>query len=459
MHAASGAAVDAGSSARWVRPGAKLGSYEIVVEIGAGAMGRVYLARVAGGSELAAVKVVRDHLDKLGEAFGDMLAEEARLAGRIDHPNVVRVLEVGEAEGRRFVAMEYVEGGSLADLIERGSHPEIRLVVPVVLDLLRGLAAAHAACGADGTPLELIHRDVCPQNVLVGSDGTTRVVDFGIAAHGTERPAGYRGSQRGRCGYLAPEQVLAKPIDQRADIFSAGVVLHNALTATELFRGDSEPETLHNVVHLPIPRVSEVGRRPPASFDAICQRALARDPGSRFRTAEEMADALRTAATSSGLLGSAADVAAWVRSVLADDIAARRRAVADQLGATRASRPLPLPAPPPPEHLPSDDIASVALDDELLDDDDEPYEPETSLYMPPPTPSPISDLPTGKLGEQAALDDEEEDIEVIVMEADEDGPGSGEDTFTSLRPEVPVIGPIRRFVAAALSLFKRRSDA
>lgn len=322
-----------------------MGEYDLAAEIAAGGMGVVYLARRAGDriGEAYAVKLIHGDLIERFPEMGERLRKEARLACQVHHPGAVGVVEVGQHESRPYVVMPYVEGGTLADLLAAGQAAP-GVVAAILIDALRGLHAAHAAEDERGLPLRLVHRDVCPENVLVGGDGRGRIADFGIAVAADETLDARRGSGRGKWAFMSPEQIRGDPLDRRSDVFSAGVTLFHALTGKELFRGPSPAGTIHNVLHMDVPRPAEVAPWVPEPLSDVCIRALARDCEARFSTAESMAAALADAARAAGLVASPADVGEAVWAAVGERLGARRRALA-ALASESAPRSLPLPPP------------------------------------------------------------------------------------------------------------------
>ncbi len=318
-----------------------LGPYEIIAEIARGGMGVVYLCRRAGEAgfeRLFAVKAMHPHLARDRE-FVAMLIDEARLAARIHHHNVASVLDLGVGEDGYFLAMPYVEGCSLAQLLARNrTYRPPSLIVPIVIGALNGLHAAHTVLDDDGREVGLIHRDVSPQNILVGVDGDARITDFGVAKARARISSTEPGFLKGKLCYAAPEMIeRAAALDHRADVFAAGVVLWSALTGRSLFQGASDAETIHRVLTLDVPPPSRVGLAPPAIFDPIILRALARDPADRFASAAAMAAALRAAAIASGMLGAPTRVACWVRDTFAAEIDQRQRLIRDAVHADPAA--------------------------------------------------------------------------------------------------------------------------
>jgi serine/threonine protein kinase len=333
---------DSTNSARYI------GRYQILCRIGRGGMGSVYLCRLSsqgGFRRLFALKLLRKHL-LADSAAARRFLDEARLAGHIHHPNVVSVVDAGFHASQPYLVMDYVEGGSLKDLLaaHASSRPP-QLVLPIILDALAGLHSAHTLVGEDGTPLQIVHCDVSPENLLVGIDGVCRLTDFGVARHGSE-PRDKDQITHGKPTYLAPEQIMSRPVDCRADVFAMGVVLYRALTGTRLFEGSTVEHTLQLVCKQRVDPPSTVGLQPPPCLDFVCMRALERDPERRFSSAHEMMMELRRIALRENLLAATSEVAAWVRESVGHDLTRRRLIV---LEASQRSRPMSVQNPPPPQ--------------------------------------------------------------------------------------------------------------
>jgi hypothetical protein len=322
----------------------KLGPYELVGQLASGGMATVYLARRAGlggFSRYFAIKRLRPELSK-APAFLAMLIDEARLAARIHHPNVAATLEFSDAgeaacasplgdQGQFYLVMEYVEGGSLLDLVTRSNaKSEVlppKVVVRIVLDALAGLHAAHELSDDQGKPIDLIHRDLSPHNLMVGLDGCTRVVDFGLARAASRLTKTAVGTLKGKLAYMAPEQLHQRPIDRRADLFSVGVVLWEGLSGERLFRAETDVGTIERVLRGEIPSLRTALPWLSPALESVVLKALSRDPDARFQTAEEMSLALSEAAELVGLVGSRREVGACVARLLGEDLADRREAL------------------------------------------------------------------------------------------------------------------------------------
>jgi serine/threonine-protein kinase len=293
-------------------------------------MATVHVGRLLGPSGFSrrvAIKRLHPQL-AANEEIAAMFAAEARLSARITHANVVPVLDVVSAEGELLLVMEYVHGDSLSRLLAHargasGAVP-VGVVVAVICHVLHGLHAAHEATGEDGAPLRLVHRDISPQNVLVGADGVARVVDFGIAKALGQGTITRDGPLRGKLPYMAPEQLLRRSLDRRVDVWAAGVVMWEALTGRRLFEGDDEPTLFSKVLEEPVPAPSTINWSVSKALDAIVLRALERDPDRRFPDAHAMAVALEEAEASAP----ASAVAEWVTTNAAETLAKRQEAIA-----------------------------------------------------------------------------------------------------------------------------------
>jgi serine/threonine-protein kinase len=278
-----------------------LGNYEPLLQLATGGMATVYVARqigAAGFERLVVVKRVHPHL-LANREFTDMFRDEARVAAMLHHPHVVAVTDVVEADAELFLVMEYVESAALSTLIKATHDLSQRLppaaAVRILVDTLSGLHAAHEAVDMRGHRLEIVHRDVSPQNVIVGTDGSSRLIDFGVAKARHRLTETRSGSLKGKYGYMSPEQAKAQPVDRRADIFAAGVVLWETLTAGRLFRGDTELDTIRRIVEEPVRPPSSIAPSVPPALDAVTLKALSRDREQRFQTAAEFMEALEGA--------------------------------------------------------------------------------------------------------------------------------------------------------------------
>jgi len=299
------------------------GRYEKIAEIASGGMATVYLGRAlgaAGFERLVAIKEMHRHIASEDE-FVEMFLDEARLAARIHHPNVVATLDVGSDQDGLFLVMEFVEGPSLQQMLkhlhrQRGEKLPIDIALRIFLDALEGLHAAHELTGEGGAPLHLVHRDVSPQNVLVSTDGIAKLTDFGVARAESRLFTTKAGNIKGKVPYMAPEQATAKPVDRRTDVFAAGSVLWEMLAGKRLIKADSEVAMIFQVTEV-VPDSPRVERPEiPMPIAAACLRALEKQAVHRYATAAEFAEALEQAARVSGVaIATPRAVAAFVKSL------------------------------------------------------------------------------------------------------------------------------------------------
>ncbi|HEY1695084.1 MAG TPA: serine/threonine-protein kinase [Polyangiaceae bacterium] len=272
--------------------------YQAFAKLGEGGMAQVFLALArgpAGFNKLCVLKRMRSQYAK-DESLVTMFIDEARLAARLNHPNVIHTYEVGENEGLYFIAMEYLEGQPLnrilAEVKQSGRTVPQEFWLRIVRDSLVGLQYAHDLKDYDGTPLRVVHRDVSPHNVFVTYDGQVKVVDFGIAKAAFSRTHTESGVLKGKVAYMSPEQARGEAIDGRSDLFAVGIVLWEALSGQNLYRHEYAATTLHKLLHETPPRLSTVVPDVDPSLDEIVAKALAPRPEDRYQSALQLRVAL-----------------------------------------------------------------------------------------------------------------------------------------------------------------------
>lgn len=347
------------------------GKYEKIRRIAQGGMGEVYLARQTGVLDrLAILKSLRGDLasDKdLVEQFLD----EARVAATLNHPNIVSIFDVGEWHGTYYIAMEYVPGEDLSKLwyaaAKAGVGLPFQVSVRVCFEAAHGLEHAHKAKDVRGVPLNVVHRDVSPQNIMVRGDGVVKLVDFGIAKAANKSSRTQAGMVKGKLQYMSPEQVRGEVLDGRSDQFSLGVVLWEMCTGRRLFKADSEINTLQKILQSPIPKPSEHVPGFPPELEATILKMLQRDAERRFKHLGEVASELKGYLDRSAMAGGAeTTVAAFVQQILGKELDDR---IADltPMEATEAGAPLPR-APSKAVAKPApNDAPTVIVDDDGLD--------------------------------------------------------------------------------------------
>ncbi|HEX2570267.1 MAG TPA: serine/threonine-protein kinase [Polyangia bacterium] len=269
--------------------------YLLVGLIARGGMAEVYRARMrSGGERLLAIKCMRPQLAK-EMRFVEMFKREGNLAMLLQHDAIVRTYEVGQVEGRYFIAMEYISGKDLTQILRRCQESGQRIPVPhaiyIAARIAEGLHYAHVRTDNEGRALNIVNRDVSPSNVRVSYDGQIKLLDFGIA-QALVKFTSEIGVLKGKFSYMSPEQIRGMPLDARTDVFSTGIILHEMLTTEKLFRGDTEFALMEKVRKADVTPPSKFNRRVTEKLDQVASKALARDVGDRYQTGQELADDL-----------------------------------------------------------------------------------------------------------------------------------------------------------------------
>ena len=309
-----------------------IGRYELHEAIASGGMATVHMGRMAGPagfSRPVAIKRLHAHLAKDPE-FVAMFLDEARLAARIQHPNVVGTLDVVAMGGELFLVMEYIQGETLARLWRAtcgaGQSIDARITATVMSNVLHGLHAAHEAKNERGENLGIVHRDVSPQNVMVGLDGSARVLDFGVAKAIGRLQTTREGQVKGKLAYMAVEQIDASiPITRKVDVYAAGVICWEMLTGKRLYAGDTDVAVFARVMKGDPPDVSSINPAVSEKVNAIVRRALVRDPNQRYGSTREFALELESALG----VAPASEVGEWVRSCAGEVIDERAARIRD----------------------------------------------------------------------------------------------------------------------------------
>lgn len=326
----------------------RVGRFEILLPIGTGGMATVYLARTLVVDELyreVALKLMHPHLRTEDGALAHQLVQEAKVAASIRHPNVVPVLEVADDPHGVYLVMEYVEGATLSALIRAALARKIKIPAGVtgriLADALTGLHAAHELLLPNGQSAELVHRDFSPQNLLVGTDGISRLTDFGIAKVTSHVGVTASGVIKGKVGYMSPEQALGKPLDRRCDVWAAGVVAWELLAQRRLFEMDEQVATLLRIVSEPPPRIRTVRPDVPEPVDEALNWALTTEPSERCPNASAFRDRLLEAWQQFGPLAEPPEVGAFVRKMVGDRLE-ERRAQINELVTLRGQVSIPI---------------------------------------------------------------------------------------------------------------------
>jgi len=323
-------------------------------------MAQIYLARQSGLGSFERHVVLKTILRERAsdQRFVTMFLDEAKLAATLNHQNIAQVYEVDQADGAYFMAMEYVHGENARAILEttlrRGWTIPLELAVMIVSGAAAGLHHAHERKGKQGQPLNIVHRDVSPANIMVGYDGSVKVLDFGIAKAEERATKTVGGTIKGKYGYMSPEQCKGKPIDRRSDIFALGICLYELTTLRRAFKGNDDFETMKRIVagDVILPSVAVAGY--PRELEAIILTAMANDPNARFQTAQEMIEALDAFAVRAKLTGSNTAMGRFMTQLFGS----KKEPWIDQPGDATV-----LSDPPDPHGDPEDDEKTIAVED------------------------------------------------------------------------------------------------
>lgn len=329
----------------------RIGRYELLLPIGTGGMATVFLGRATGVGRFerdVAVKVIHAHL-RTDEESKQLLLEEARLAARIRHANVVPVIEVGDDPFGIYLVLDYVEGDSLAGLMRevkaRGQRIPMPLVARILLDALEGLHASHELKDEAGNPVGLVHRDFSPQNILIGVDGVTKLADFSVAKSADRVVRTRTGLVKGKIGYMSPEQARGHPVDRRCDVWAAGVVAWELIAWRRLHKNSDAVSTLLNIVTEAPPLLGEVAPETPKALEETVWRALAMDPAARTPTALALRKDLEQAFRAAGPIADTHELGEYVANIFGAKLRERSAHAAEIRRLRAQMREIARPAP------------------------------------------------------------------------------------------------------------------
>ena len=342
----------------------RFGKYTLLRKIATGGMAEIFLAlqrSVAGFEKLVVIKRILPLMNS-DKAFIDMLLHEARIAATLSHPNIVQTFDVGMIDGLYYIAMEHIHGEDVRAIVRQMKAkgvPGLPLehALAIIIGQCSGLAYAHEKRDLNGQPLNIVHRDISPQNVVVTFSGDIKIVDFGIAKSGLQFVEETKSGQvKGKIPYMAPEQAAGEDIDWRADIFATGVMLFELTTGKRLFKSGSEFETLKLICEKEYPRPSQVRAGYPARLERIVMKALAKKREERYQSAREMQADLEAFVRDERIPVSQIALAEWMERLFADKLAAQKEALQDikhLADVIAAEPPSPLAIPPSEESVPS----------------------------------------------------------------------------------------------------------
>ncbi len=306
--------------------GIPFGRYQLLKKIASGGMGQVLLAKKGQDDfeKLVVLKRILPHLVE-DEEFFTMFRDEAKITMRLDHPNIARINEFGVEAGVHYIEMEYVAGEDVRRIEKRaaavGKGIPIGVILKIIADAAAGLDFAHKARDAKGVPLGLVHRDVSPQNVLIGFDGSVKLIDFGVAKAAGRAQHTATGILKGKFPYMSPEQAQGEELDCRSDVFALGIVLWEQLTGRRLFKGENDLATQRLVRACQVPAPSSVEPSVPAGLDPITLKALSKEPSERYQDAAELRNALEDFALQNAIPTSSSSLAAFMQDLYAERIA------------------------------------------------------------------------------------------------------------------------------------------
>lgn len=342
------------------RAGEMYGPFEVLERLGVGGMATVHRAierGIEGFAREVALKRLLPHLAE-DEQFVRRFVREAKLASLLQHGNIVQLHELGRVGASYFISMEYIAGRDLRIAIRQARRvvgpPPLAISLAILAELLDALDYAHNRCDESGQPLGLVHRDISPSNLIIGESGHLKVIDFGVARASQGALQTQTGGIKGKLSYLSPEILTGRPLDGRADLFSASVIAYELLTTAPLFTGDSEFQTMDRLQRMVPPPPSAKNREVPPELDAIVLKGLAKEPERRWSSAAEMRTALAELAVRHRLHATSREVAGWIAWAFAP-------------GALRRALPLAPPEQTPGEIRPETESSPIELDEEAFE--------------------------------------------------------------------------------------------
>ncbi len=337
----------------------KFGNYLLLERIAVGGMAEVFVAKAFGVEGFERLLAIKKILPTMGEdpEFIHMFVDEARIAVQLAHANIVQVLELGKHDENLYIAMEYVSGRDLRQLIDRFRKRQEALPIPqaclIIAEICEALDYAHRKRDAQGRPLGIVHRDVSPQNVLVSFDGEVKLIDFGIAKAESRLQKTQSGILKGKFSYMSPEQVKGQPIDGRSDVFACGVLLWELVCGEKLFTGESDFAILEKVKQCLVPEPRSRNPACPPDLQRVMLRALATAPGDRYQSASDLHDELVPFTMAGGTVFGSRQLASWLREEFKGEFEREQKRLRGWLAAG---------APPPPRR---GEVPAVVVSDLL----------------------------------------------------------------------------------------------
>jgi serine/threonine protein kinase len=338
-------------------PGTVLGRYELLMPIAQGGMATVWAARLKGSRGFSKTVAIKTILPSLSDdpQFEQMFLDEASIASKIQHPNVVQIHDLGEEDELLYLAMEWVDGESLSTLTKQTKKSDVevplRVALKIVAQAAAGLHAAHELRDDDDHLLELVHRDVSPQNILVSANGVVKIVDFGVAKALGRSGETSAGQLKGKIPYMSPEQAKGGDIDRRTDVFALGIMLYRLATGHHPFLDETDIKTMHNIIARPVQPPRTRRSDLPHELERVILKSLEKDPSVRYATAADLEREIEEVMDKVGGKVTVEEVATFVRATLGERHAKRRAALRDaalrmdELGLTTGLSRVGMPAP------------------------------------------------------------------------------------------------------------------
>lgn len=399
------------------------GKYLLLERLAVGGMAEVFLSKsfgIEGFEKIIAIKRILPTMAE-DEDFIEMFIDEAKIAGQLNHANVVPIYELGKIGDSHYIAMEYVWGKDLLQIMNRFRRMRKRMppamVAFVASRMCEALEYAHTKKDRAGTPLNLIHRDISPQNILVSYEGAVKLIDFGIAKAASRTTKTQAGVLKGKFGYMSPEQVRGLPIDHRSDIFAVGTCMYEMLTADRLFLGESDFSTLEKVRHATVSPLSEMVPGIPEQLEKVIMKALSREPADRWQSAGELQEALQEFLASERPPFTTSKLASWMKAAFTKEMGAEKSKLD---GFAHVGRPSVLGAPNPPSapkpapqaRMPKRTMMGLGP----LAATARPNPPQARAVMPPKEPS-IAELDPSDLIEADDVLDDDDDVQELTADA------------------------------------------
>ena len=354
---------------------ARLGGYTIVRKLAKGGMAEIYLARSLGPEGFEKLVVLKRILPKYASnpKFVQLFLDEAKLAASLDHPNVVHVYDMGRVDGHYFFTMEYVHGQDTRSILRKasrlkGHHIPIAIAVQIVRSMASALHHAHERKRPDGTARDIVHRDVSPSNILVSYDGAIKLADFGVAKAASSSVRTRTGALKGKVGYMSPEQARGMMIDRRSDVFSLGVVLWELLAMQRLFKTDNDLATIQAIINTPPPALAKYRDDCPPELDRIANKALEKDPATRYQSAQQLQRDLEELARELRLDQSSISLSSYMTELFAEELAAWRDA--QSAGSTVTDFIVAHSSPTNATPVSESDFSPEEVEEEELDEDE-----------------------------------------------------------------------------------------